>query len=110
MLVSLCSTIVIEGIGAFIIGIRKKKDYVNVLLVNLLTNPIVVSVSLTINILCGLLYRNIAMIFLELGAFLVEGFIYNKYLEYKKLNGFIVSLILNAVSYSLGILINFIVW
>ncbi len=110
MLISLCSTIIIETIVAFIIGFRKKIDFINVILVNLLTNPIVVSVSLAINILCGLFYRHVAMIFLELGAFLVEGYIYTKYLKYNKLNGFVVSLILNIFSYCLGLLINFIIW
>jgi hypothetical protein len=47
---------------------------------------------------------------LELFAFLVEGFIYKQTLSFKKINPFILSLILNAVSYSSGLLINKIIY
>ena len=35
-------TILIETIFSFFIGLRKKKDIINVILVNVITNPIVV--------------------------------------------------------------------
>lgn len=110
MAVSLSGTIIIECIGAWLLKIRDKYDLLNVLLVNVLTNPLVVSVAFVINVTYGLFYRHIAMIFLELGAFVIEGFIYCRNLQYKKLNGFIISFILNITSFSLGIIINKIVW
>lgn len=110
MLVSLVCTIVIENVFGYAVGIRRGKDFVNITLVNILTNPLVVSISFSINILFGLEIKRIAMCFLELSAFLIEGFIYNKYLDYKKINGYLVSLILNIASYSIGILINNIIW
>lgn len=107
---SLICTITIELLGALLIGIRHKRDLLNVTLVNILTNPIVVSVSLYFNILYGIWPKRIAMIFLEIGAFLIEGFIYKKTLFYKKKSGYQISLILNALSYTLGLIINFIIY
>lgn len=108
--VCLVSTIVIEILVSFFIGVRDKKDVFNVLLVNVLTNPLVVSISYLVNLRYGLFRKNIVLIFLELFAFLIEGFIYKRVLEYKKINGYLVSLILNIISYSLGIVINIVVW
>lgn len=108
--VSLTLTIIIELVCALIMGVRNKKDIINVILVNILTNPLVVSISFFINLRYGLINKRIAMIFLELFAFLSEGFVYNKCLEFKKYNGFILSLILNVVSYTLGIFINLLIW
>lgn len=108
--VSLTLTIIIELVCALLIGIRNKKDIINVILVNILTNPLVVSISFLINLRYGLMPKRIAMIFLELFAFASEGFIYNKCLEFKKYNGFLLSFILNFISYFLGIIINCIIW
>ena len=49
-------------------------------------------------------------IIFELIAFFIEGFIYNKVLKYKKINGYILSLILNISSYSIGHIVNYFVW
>lgn len=108
--VSLVSTIVIEILVSLIIGIRDRKDILNVFLVNILTNPLVVSISYLVNLRYGLIRKNIVLVFLELSAVLIEGFIYKRVLEYKKINGYLTSLLLNIVSYSLGIIINMIVW
>ena len=56
------------------------------------------------------LLEKIFTIILEITAFLVEGLIYKKTLEYKRINGFLLSLILNISSYVLGILINSLIW
>lgn len=108
--VSLTCTIIIEFILALILGLRDKKDLFNVILVNIVTNPIVVSVSFTSNLLYGIQGKIISTIILEILAFLCEGFIYFKVLKYKKINGFLLSLILNVTSYTLGIFLNNIIW
>lgn len=108
--VSLICTIIIEFILALILGLKDKKDLLNVILVNIVTNPIVVSVSFTFNLLYGPNGKIISTIILEILAFLCEGFIYYKVLRYKKINGFLLSLILNVTSYSLGIFLNNIIW
>ena len=91
-------------------GVRHKKDFLNIFLVNVLTNPIVVSFTFICNLLYGSNGNIISTIVLELFAFISEGFIYTKVLKYQKLNGFILSLILNICSYGLGIGINYLIW
>ncbi len=108
--VSLLATLVIEIVGALFIGIRSKKDLINVLIVNIMTNPLVVSIAFMINLRHGLIMKRIAMIILEFLAFFSEGFVYKRVLEYKRMNGYIVSLVLNVTSYLLGIIVNMVIW
>ena len=101
-------TIVIEVIVGIILGIRNKKDILNVILVNVVTNPIVVSVPILIYLYFGYNYEKISLYILEVITLFVEGFIYLKVLNYKKLNPFLISLLLNLSSYLIGELINYI--
>ncbi len=109
MIICLVMTIVIECGIALILGYRKK-DLLNVFLVNLLTNPVVSSVPVYFNYYHGLRARNICLYILEVVVFIVEGFIYVKVLKRRKINGFLLSLILNASSYFLGLLLNEIIY
>ena len=110
MLIALSSTLFIEFVGAYILGIRNKLDFVNVGLVNILTNPLVVSISFFMNITYGVVYRRIALFILEVLAFVIEGYIYDRVLYFKKYNGFTISFVLNILSFGLGILINKIIY
>ena len=109
MIISLTCTIIIEVGVAFILKYRGK-DLLNVLLVNILTNPILNSTIVAINVYYGLKIRNISLYILEVIVVIVEGFIYQKYLNNKKINGYVLSLILNIASYGLGLLINKIIY
>ncbi len=109
MIISLICTIVIEVVVALILGYRKK-DIINVLLVNILTNPLLNSSIVAINYYYGLKTRNICLIIFEILVVLIEGVIYQKYLERNKINGYILSLILNIASCGLGMLINNIIY
>ncbi len=109
MIISLACTIIIEVITAFILKYRKK-DLINIILVNILTNPLLNSVLVGINYYYGLKARNISLIILEILVVLVEGFIYQRYLERRKINGYLLSIILNVASYGIGKLINMIVY
>ncbi len=106
MAVCLSLTLIIECIVAFILRVKSRKDYINILAVNILTNPILVCTSAFIKYFYGPSVYNIIIIILEILVVLIEGFIYHKYLEYKKINGFILSLILNLSSYSLGLILG----
>lgn len=108
MLRCLILTIIIEVIIGLILKIKNKKDILNIILVNIITNPIVVSIPVYINIKFGLLERNICLIILEIITLFVEGFIYKKVLNYKKINPYLISLILNMSSYLIGEIINYI--
>ena len=91
----LICTIIIELIAAFIIGLRKK-DLIYVLLVNIMTNPLVVSLPILMLVMFGFYARYICLAILEILALISEGFVYNKVLTYKKLNPYLISLILPA--------------
>lgn len=110
LLNSLFWTIVIELLGAWLLQVRKSKDLFNILLANIITNPIVTSMTFTINIYYGIFIKNIWLIILEILAWFVEGTLYKKYLTYTKINPYLLSLILNVGSYSIGIFINQIIW
>lgn len=100
-------TIIIEVIVGLLIGIRNKKDIINIILVNIVTNPIVVSVPILIYLYFGYKYERLSLYILEIITLFVEGFIYLKVLNYKKLNPFLISLLLNLSSYLIGELINY---
>ncbi len=102
MLVCLLSTIIIEIIGTFLFGIRLKKDFINIILANIITNPLVVIIPIIISLRYGLLYRNISLGILEILIVLVEGFLYQKYLSYKKINPYLLSFLLNLLSFLVG--------
>ena len=98
-------TILIELIVALILKVRDKKDIINIILVNTMTNPLLV--SLTVYITYNRIFnRTLSVIVLKLLVVLIEGFTYKKVLKYKKINPFILSLILNASSYFIGEIIN----
>ena len=110
MIRCLLCTVVIETVVALLIGIREKKDILNVILVNIVTNPLVVVFPVAFEIQFGYQERMISLMVLELFAFLLEGFVYFKCFKYKKVNGFLVSLILNLSSYCLGELTNYLIY
>ena len=99
-------TIIIEAVVGLIIGIRDKKDILNIVLVNIMTNPLVVSLPILILLLYGTTARYVTLFLLEVFAVVSEGLVYYKFLKYKKINGFLVSLVLNLVSYGIGELLN----
>lgn len=106
MVKCLVLTILIELVIALLIGIVKRRDLVNIVLVNVVTNPLVVSLPILIMLMYGIRARYIVLIILEILTFLFEGFIYSKVLDYKKLNPYVISLMLNLGSYLIGEVIN----
>lgn len=109
MLICLISTIVIEHIMSLLLGIRNKKDILNVILVNIMTNPLVVSILMYITY-NRLFNTTISIIILEILVILTEGFTYKKVLTFDKINPYVLSLILNISSYFIGELLNNIIY
>lgn len=106
MIKCLIITIIIEVLIAIILKVKEKKDILTVILVNIMTNPIVVSVPILMYIKYGYKIEIISLIILEILTFIVEGLIYKKTLKYEKNNAFKLSLILNLSSYLIGEIIN----
>ena len=59
MIICLLCTIIIECLVSFILRVKSKKDYLNIILVNILTNPLVVSISVLIQVTQGIKIKNI---------------------------------------------------
>ncbi len=83
----------------------KKKTFIPVLLVNMLTNPLVVYIYNIMSIY-SFFYKDIALVFLELLVVIVEGYVYKYLLEIKWKTALIVSFLSNVIAYLVGILIN----
>lgn len=97
-------TFIIEYIIIKLIFI-KKKALIPVLLVNMLTNPLVVYIYNIMSIY-SFFYKDIVLVFLELVVVIVEGYVYKYLLEIKWKTALIISFISNVVAYLVGILIS----
>ena len=106
MIRALLLTIIIECVFAFIFGLRNKRNFLIVMLVNIMTNPIVVSVPVLVLVKLGRKYVFPSLMILEVLAVLSEGFVYKKTLDFKKINPYLFSFILNVISYIIGEVIN----
>ena len=98
-------TIILELLLSIILGLRKK-DLVYVILVNILTNPLLNSITTFMYIKYLKNGYVISIIILEILALLTEGLIYKRVLYYQKINPFVLSLILNIFSFLMGLLFN----
>lgn len=97
-------TIIIETLLAYLLKIREKEDLLNIVIINFITN-----VALNIFIIINTTLFNkliINILLLEIVIIVVEGIFYKKKLSYKKINPFLISLILNTVSYLFSIIIK----
>ena len=86
--------------------IREKKNYLKqFILINLITNPLIV---LIFNILSLMNFKHIliTIIILEMLVVIVEGKLYKVFLKENKNKWYINSLILNLSSYLVGIVIS----
>ena len=102
MILALAITTLIEILFAFIIKIRDKQDILNIVLANILTNPLLVSVTFVIFLKYGERVQSMIEILVEIIVLVIEGLIYEKYLRYNKINPFLISFILNFSSYIMG--------
>ena len=101
---SLFLTIAFEACFFLLIGKRDKKDLLLLLLVNVITNPVVV-LSYWITVLYTGLNTRLMLIALELFAVLTEGFYYKKHGRSFS-RPYLFSLIANMVSFGTGELIK----
>ena len=105
--ISLFFTLITELPAAYLLGVRKKQDLFLVFLVNVLTNPAAVFLCW-----CARSYLKegylIAELFAEVLVVETEGLIYRAFqIKGRRIRRpFLLSLILNALSYLTGIVIN----
>lgn len=102
---SLGLTLLLEIPAALILGLRRKEDILLVGLVNILTNPIIVLILNLFFLFTASPPPWFLILPLEVFAVLTEGFIYQKGLSYRRIHPFLLSLILNGISYFGGLLL-----
>ena len=105
MLRCLALTVLVESAAAFCLGVRSVRGQVVVLLCNVLTNPLVVS----LNVLCTWVFGRVgywcSLLCLEIAAFAAEAAVYRKNVPCSK-NPFVLSAVLNGSSFLLGLVWN----
>lgn len=105
LLICVLLTIVIELSIAILLGVRDKKDILNITLINITTNLFLNISLILIQVYISLKVRNNMVIPLEILVVFIEGLVYKKVLQYKKINPYILSFILNLYSYVVGLII-----
>lgn len=103
---SLTATLLIESTAAVLLGVRRKADIKVVICANVITNPVVVYIANIVLMfhLPALYYFAVAV--LEVTAVTVEFILYKKFLRPDKVSPFILSLVSNVISFTLGIILN----
>jgi hypothetical protein len=110
---------------AYLLGLRSRRDQSLVLLVNLLTNPAVVYLSLLSAWFLAPEGRRMALALLEAAAVLIEAFVYARKLDWEQLppgtaagllarrrtapGALLLSVLLNAFSYGMGELMEILI-
>ena len=105
MLRCLAVTVFTEGVAAYCLGVRSGRGQAVVLLSNVMTNPLVVS----LNVLCTFYFGQsgywCSLLFLETAAFFAEAAVYRKHAPCGR-NPFLLSAVLNGISFLCGLIRN----
>ncbi len=105
---SLVLTLAVELLTALLLQVRGRKNIVVIFLANLLTNPIVNYCAYWALYVFGGhgLYSALIIAFLELAAVLAEYLIYKHLLSFERFGKLKLALLLNAASFSAGLIIS----
>lgn len=106
LITSFLLTIILELTVALIWKIRDKKSWYVILLVNLITNPLVVMVHIWGRYLLIPNVLQVLTVLIEIVVWGLEGFLYSRRLNVKHPYWFAVAA--NAVSYGCGVLVQFV--
>ena len=108
LIISLILTLIIELIISLLVGIRGKRNIIVVICANICTNPVVVYISNIVQLFNNeTIYFSIILV-LEILVVIVEYFIYKKYLDYNKTSKLLVSLLCNATSFEIGLIMTYV--
>ena len=105
MAVCLGLTIALEAAAAFLLGVRTLHGQTTVLLANIMTNPLVVSLNVLAAMYFGRAGYYGSLVVLEAAAFLAEALVYRRDPPCRR-NPFLLSALLNGFSYLSGVVLN----
>ena len=107
LLLALLITLVVEIGLAYILGVRGTYNLVGILIINVITNTLLNGIMLPIEYLLSgytvAIYSILAV--LEILVVISEFLYYKIDLEYKKIHPLLLSFILNAASFSIGLIV-----
>ena len=103
----LTGTLLIEVTLALALGVRGWDDIEKVVLINILTNPVLVTILFLLN----RMRVDVKEIFfiqlgLEVVVVILEGMHYKRKMQKERMNPFLLSMVLNAVSYGAGLALS----
>lgn len=104
----LCLTVLLELGLAALLGVRSGLDFVNIFLAQVITNPLVVLLAVLASVYLTRAGCIASVVVLEVSAVIVEGLLYRRVLDYRRIPPLLFSLILNAFSFGAGQLLNLI--
>ena len=105
LLISLSLTIIFETVLALLWGVRQKRDILLIVLANIVTNPVAVTLYY---FFCKYLGLRFMVVLIELGVVIIEALIYeHRASDIKKCLWF--SAAANIASYGLGYILNVII-
>ena len=101
---NLVFTLIIEVGMAMVMGVWEHEDIKTVVKVNCITNPIVVILmNLSYELSQSITVRNLVTAVLEIVVVWVETVMYRRWLVHRKRKTFLLSLVLNASSFGIGV-------
>jgi hypothetical protein len=105
--IALVLTIVLEWLVIYLFGLRKKTDFLAILFINLLTNPLMNYFILVMQSLHLITFNLFSILVVELIVVIAEWrlLIYSVSGNQKKL--FVISLVMNLFSFSFGLILSF---
>ena len=110
LVISVVLTVAIEVTLSLLLGLRGEENIETVIWINCITNPVVVGITNLIYMLSqNLIVRNTVLVILEIVVIWVEGFLLKKNLNNLKIKPYIYSIYLNGLSFSIGLIISFII-
>ena len=105
LIFNLIIVLALEITFAAFLGARSFKNIATVALVNIITNPAAVLCSLCLTVFFSK-WRIAGIIFIETAVFFTEGFMFSKFKTFGRKNPYIISLLLNLLSFATGEIIN----
>ena len=107
LVIALILTIVLESIVIYLFGLRRKTDFLAILFINLLTNPLMNYFILVMQSLNLIVFNLSSILIVELVVVIIEWrlLIYSVSGSPKKL--LVISLVMNLFSFSFGEILSF---
>lgn len=110
IIISLVMTLIIEFIIAICLKIKDKEDLKVIIFANILTNPVVVFCTNLVFTFCSQFVYVITVIIFEILAVVVEYYLYKRFLKFKEKSPLYISIISNVCSFSIGLIIDKIIF